>query len=102
VRQVFLDAIAKVPDVAVVLGGSPAGRAVEEASLARDAGIPVLPLKFTGGAALSADASFDGRLAEAIEDLQTIRGSDIVGRMVCDLIERQVGITRRRLNASFA
>jgi hypothetical protein len=99
VRQIFLAAIAKVPDVALIVGGSPDGRAVEEASLARAAGIPVLPLRFTGGAALRTEASFDPEFAQAIENLQATRGSDLIGRLACDLIERQVRTVRQRLNA---
>jgi hypothetical protein len=50
-RRLFVDSIGRVPDIGIVIGGSPGGRAEEEVQLAAPAGIPLLPLPLTGGVA---------------------------------------------------
>lgn len=54
IRQRFEDALAQIPDLAIVVGGRPkarGGRTNEECAAAVAAGIPLLPISFTGGAA---------------------------------------------------
>lgn len=97
IRQLFIDTIGKIPDVVVVLGGAPGGRAIAEIDLARRAGIPILPLRFTGGVALSTDPTFAPQLSPLVAELlATSPGSDVVGRHVSDLIEKQTAIVRGR------
>lgn len=51
-REFFLDAIGRVPDIALVIGGNrERTRVLEEAEAAKTAGIAVLALPSTGGAA---------------------------------------------------
>jgi GTPase SAR1 family protein len=49
--ELFMEAIGHVPDLAIVIGGAASGRVAEECSAATDAGIPILPVTTTGGAA---------------------------------------------------
>jgi hypothetical protein len=95
VRQLFMDTIGKIPDVAVVLGGAPGGLAVAEVDLARQARIPILPLKFTGGVAEQTETTFAPALAHAVNEfVKTLPGSDVIGRRASDLIEQQIAINR--------
>lgn len=96
IRNVFLDALGFLPDVGVLIGGRPGGRADDELKLAAKAGIPVLPIPFSGGAAQTAVSTFDESLAaDVAEVLAKTRGVDDIGTVVCALIERQVAISRR-------
>ncbi len=95
IRRVFVDCVGRVPDVAIALGGTIGGRAAEEARMAVEAGIPLLPLHFTGGAAANSTTTFDPSLREDISAIQaSTRGSDGVGERVRELIVRQVQVQR--------
>lgn len=101
IRRMFVDCIGRVPDVAVMIGGTTNGRAAQEGKLAIQAGIPLLPLQFTGGAAADANTTFHDSLIPEVSELQTSkRGSDIVGDQICNLIVRQVEFMRESTPSS--
>ena len=57
-REVFVDAIGRVPDIALVIGGNPGRtRVLEESESANAAGIPVLAMSSTGGAAAGVNST---------------------------------------------
>ncbi len=96
-REVFMDSIGQVPDICIVIGGRPGGRAVEEARLAVDAGIPVLPLPFTGGAAAELDTSVHKSLLDKATEVRAMsRENDLIGDRVCEIVETQARISRGR------
>jgi hypothetical protein len=96
IRRLFMDSIGRVPDVAIVLGGTSRGRAFDEAEQAKRAGIPVLPLSFTGGAAAEVEPSMHESLGSQVAAIQAMkRGSDVIGSAVCDVIDRQATISRQ-------
>ena len=94
VRDTFVDSVGRVPDVALVIGGAPGGSAMDEARLASAAGIPVLSLSFTGGAAAAIESSFDPSLEASIRAVQGTLRLDELGPAVCDLIRKQVVMAR--------
>jgi len=78
IREVFDEAIGRRPDLAILIGGRPAelaGRASEEQQLAKDAGIPLLPLKFTGGAAAHAEDTLAEPLRTKAVEIQKLTGN---------------------------
>lgn len=94
-NEVFLDAIGHVPDVAVIIGGSVTGRTPEEVNHAHEAGIPVLPLHFTGGVAGTVDSSLDMSLAANVSRiLSAQRDFSSVAQLLCDVVEAQTAIGR--------
>jgi TIR domain len=94
-RRVFKDTIGRVPDVGVVIGGTFSGRVVEEVKLAQASNIPLLPLQFTGGMAERTESTFHESLNEEVKDVQNIsRNKEALGKKVCDLIRKQVSISR--------
>jgi len=97
VRSLFKDAIGRIPDCAIVIGGVPGGRVLEEVGYANAADIPVLPLKFTGGAAAHINSTFDPELETQVGAIQRMaRHTDRLGELVCKTILRQVQITRTK------
>jgi TIR domain len=95
VRSLFKDAIGRIPNCAIVIGGVPKGRVTEEMDLANAAGIPVLPIQFTGGAAADMAPTFDPALESQINEIQNMaRHTDRLGELVCETIQRQVQIMR--------
>lgn len=95
IRNIFIDSIGRVPDVGIVIGGSVNGRADEETQLAMQAGIPLLPLPLTGGLAARISGTLDASLREKVDKVQAMaRGSDVIGSLVCDLIEAQTQLRR--------
>ncbi len=96
VKRIFLDSISRVPDVALAFGGRPEhGRTLEEVALANEAGIPVLPIKFLGGAAAVLSHTFDAVLGDEIEKLETYLGHvGEIGPKMADIVEKQTEISR--------
>jgi len=77
IKEIFDDAIGRIPDIAVLIGGkrqSDEGRASQEQQKAIDAGIPFLPLKFTGGAAAECEPTVDISLISKTTKLQKLFG----------------------------
>ncbi len=90
VRRIFMDAIGKIPDVAVLIGGNPQGRTEAEYSGACAADIPVLSLAFTGGAAPICPSTFDSEFAEEVERIQQCSGKmEKLGKEIILLVEKQ-------------
>ena len=85
-RQVFVDAIGRVPDVALVIGGnSNRTRVLEEADSAKAAGIPVLAMSSTGGAAagVASTLPISTELLKIISDCSRPIGSgDLAARVL--------------------
>lgn len=85
-RQVFIDAIGRVPDVALVIGGnSNRTRVLEEAESAKDAGIPVLAMSSTGGVAagVASTLRISTELLKVISDCSRPIGSgDLAARVL--------------------
>ena len=78
VRHVFVDAIGRVPDIALVIGGNRnRSRVFEEAESATAAGIPVLALSSTGGTAagVGSTLAIDSDQLKIITDLSRPLGS---------------------------
>lgn len=94
-REVFVESIGHLPDTVVVIGGSPTGRTHEEVKHAQEAGIPVLPLRFTGGAAATAATSVDTSLTESVVRIQQARRDySSVAQLLCDVLEAQTALRR--------
>jgi hypothetical protein len=92
-RALLLDAIGRVPDAVVVIGG--AGRTAEEVNLARLSGIPLLPLRFTGGCASAVPHSFAQTLEDDVDRIQrTSRDYAAAAQSICDLLAKQASISR--------
>ncbi len=96
VKRIFLDSISRVPDVALVFGGRPEyGRTLEEVALAKEAGIPVLPIRFLGGAGAVLSHTFDDALNDEIEKLEVYLGHvGEIGPKMADIVEKQTEIAR--------
>lgn len=93
-RATFDDAIGRFPDIAILIGGRPTGRSTEEERLAQQAGIPLLPLRFTGGAAASARNTLSSKLDLKVAELQSSFGRiDRIGRLIVELIKEQIEIS---------
>jgi len=58
-RELFQQTIGRIPDLAIVIGGSVGHRVAEECDYAEKAGIPVLPVPLTGGSAVPARLTAD-------------------------------------------
>jgi len=58
-RELFRDAIGRIPNLAIVIGGSVGHRVAEECDYAEKARIPVLPVPATGGSAAKAKLTAD-------------------------------------------
>jgi hypothetical protein len=66
-KNLFLDAIGVIPDLAIVIGGRVSrGRVEEECVMADKAGIPLLPIPATGGVAAKIQ-----RTADKVDDLHS-------------------------------
>ena len=86
-RQLFVDAIGRVPDIALVIGGNRSRtRVLEEAESAKTAGIPVLALPSTGGAAATVGStlSIDAEQLKIITDVSRPLGSGDLAVCVLD------------------
>jgi hypothetical protein len=96
VKRIFLDSISRVPDVALIFGGRPEhGRTFEEVRLANEANIPVLPIKFLGGAGAVLSDSFDSTLRDEIKKLEAYVGHvGEIGPKMADIVEKQTEISR--------
>ena len=95
-RRLFIDAIGKVPDIGIVIGGKLTGRAREETQLAIREEIPLLPLPLTGGLAAAIGASCDPTLTNDVSAVQALeRDSNELARRVCDIVQAQVQINRQ-------
>ncbi|MDF0676152.1 MAG: toll/interleukin-1 receptor domain-containing protein [Nitrospira sp.] len=96
-RALFLESIGRVPDVTVLVGGKQDGRARQEAEFAQRAGIPLLPVAFTGGYAQSAACTLDDAFKPEADRLRHDRKDYArVPAALCDLIVRQTAIVRAR------
>lgn len=90
VRRIFKDAIGKIPDVAVLIGGNPEGRTQEEYGRACSADIPVLSLAFTGGAAPTCKSTFDSEFQKDVASIQRLSGKmERLGNEIVLLIIKQ-------------
>ncbi len=96
VRRIFFDSISREPDVALVFGGLPEhGRTIEEVRLANEANIPVLPIKFLGGAGAVLPNTFDSTLSDEIKQLESYVGHvGEIGPKIADIVEKQTEISR--------
>ncbi len=98
VREAFNDSIGLIPDIAILIGGRPLdkpGRASVEQKLANEAGIPLLPLRFTGGAAGSTECTLDRSLSEDVKNIENIDNRlDEFGPAIVSIIEKQTAIGR--------
>lgn len=77
IRQRFKDTLGCIPDLVVVVGGRPkasGGRTHEECSAALTAGIPLLPVSFTGGAAAEVQPSLRPEAASLVNELNATQG----------------------------
>ena len=102
IRETFDDAIGRIPDIAILVGGripENSSRASQESQLAIDAGIPFLPLQFTGGAAARENPNVHESLKEKVRELQTLSGNlDRLGPLILEIIEMQVALVRSDAN----
>jgi hypothetical protein len=96
VKRIFLDSISRIPDVALIFGGRPEhGRTFEEVRLATEANIPVLPIKFLGGAGAVLSHTFDRTLVGEIDKLEAFVGHvGEIGPKMADIVEKQTEILR--------
>ena len=103
IRDTFVDAIGRFPDIAVVIGGrsgDESGRSLEEYQLAVDAQIPLLPLSFTGGAAEIAPCTVDSSLEKEVAELKTLTGNiDRLGPLVLKIVIEQANIQWRKFGS---
>jgi hypothetical protein len=94
-RDTFDDAIGRVLDMAILVGGSPltSGRAREEVELAQQSAIPVLPIRFTGGIAGKLDHTLNPCLNATIDKLQNTGGRmDEFASLLVDIIYDQLDL----------
>jgi hypothetical protein len=100
IRELFNDTIGRFPDIAILIGGrmpEQSGRAAEELTKAIEAEIPLLPIKFTGGAARTIEPSTHPSIKDKVEELQTLTGNvDRIGPLVVEIVERQSEIQRTK------
>lgn len=75
-RYTFMQAVGVIPDLAILVGGHPLGRSIEEIELAAAAGIPVLPIRSSGGAAAAIQLRFDSQFVQRIDELDTLFGQN--------------------------
>jgi hypothetical protein len=97
-RETFNDAIGRFPDIAILIGGrlpEQSGRAAEEFQRAVQAGIPVLPIQFTGGAARTVEPTTHPSLKDKVAELQTLVGNvGRIGPLVVEIVETQAAHQR--------
>ena len=93
--EVFVESIGHSPDIAVVIGGALTGRTREEVEHAKAAGIPVLPVSFTGGIAATLDWTGDMSLLDRVAKIQQAkRDYSSIAQLICDVLEAQTAIRR--------
>jgi TIR domain-containing protein len=93
--EVFMESIGHSPDIAVVIGGALTGRTREEVEHAKAAGIPVLPISFTGGVAATIEWSGDSSLLDRVIKIQHAkRDYSSIAQSICDVLEAQTVIKR--------
>jgi hypothetical protein len=93
VRGVFMETIGRVPDVLISIGGSPAGRTPEEVAAAKSAGLPVLPIAFTGGFSAQAEHTFSESLNDKLAQvLERRRDYAAAASEICELIRLQANL----------
>lgn len=94
IRTVFDDALGRIPDLAIIIGGRSGvtkGRTHDEYYRAVAAGIPVLPIAFTGGAAAELAPNIKQDLLNIAEKLGATRGKlDDFGALLLEIIRRQL------------
>jgi hypothetical protein len=99
-RELFNDAIGRIPDIAILIGGrdpDKSGKAFEEYNKAKEAEIPCLPISFTGGTAEKAEPTLDKSLNEKVERLQTLdRNIDAFQELLIDIVFEQVEIQLKK------
>jgi hypothetical protein len=96
-RAIFDDAIGRIPDIAILIGGRQLGRSSGEQQLANEACIPLLPIRFTGGAAASASHTLNPTLNDKVEKLQMSAGRvDEMGKLFLELILSQIQLSQNR------
>jgi hypothetical protein len=95
VIRTFKDSLNRVPDVAIIIGGSRNGRAYEEYCAALEANIPVLTISFTGGVARKCSNTFDASLQDEVKLLNRCKNKvDEFAKIFIRLLTDQVRITR--------
>lgn len=103
IRETFNDAIGRFPDIGILIGGrmsENSGRAAQEFEMAIESKIPILPIKFTGGAASVVEPTTHISLKSQVEELQTLTGNiDRIGQLVVEIIEKQAIIQREKFTA---
>lgn len=96
IRRRFDDAIGRIPDLAIVIGGRPrslSGRTHEECETAHAAGIPLLPISFTGGAAAEVQPSLRPTAASLVADLNLTQGKlDRFAVVLLQVLQAQLDI----------
>ncbi len=93
--ELFAETIGHVPDVVIVIGGSPDGRTADEVEHATRAGIAVLPLAFTGGVAARVKPTIDDSLSNHLGTiLKASRDYASVAQLICTVLEKQTSIRR--------
>ena len=94
IRTLFNDTLGRIPDIAIVIGGKPkaaGGRVILEYQHAVNAGIPVLPLAFTGGAAAELEIWLKPELKNAADALNAMKDKlDLFSLSLLDLISNQL------------
>jgi hypothetical protein len=100
---VFQDNIGQVPDLGIVIGGGVSrGRVAEECAAAEAAGIPILPVPVTGGAAarlgLTAHKAKD--VYEAMTNAPAVMDPNDVVTGLLTAVERYAPIAEREKNTS--
>jgi hypothetical protein len=94
-RQRFDDALGRVPDLAIVVGGrskANGGRTYEECAAAIAAGIPLLPISFTGGAASEVTPSIGPKATALLPAVLASQGKlDVFADTLIRLIRAQFG-----------
>jgi len=96
-RATFDDAIGRIPDIAILIGGQQLGRSSGEQQLANEACIPLLPIRFTGGAAASVSHTLNPTLNDKVEKLQMSAGRvDEMGKLFLELILSQIQLSQNR------
>lgn len=95
IRQRFSDTLGCIPDLAVVVGGRSklsGGRTYEECEAAIAAGIPLLPIPFTGGVAAEIPPSLRPEAASLVNELNSTQGKlDNLSAVFLQLVRAQLG-----------
>lgn len=111
IKTTFYECIRQVPDMAILIGGyyeeenKILGNAFNEYNKAIDAEIPVLSLKFTGGAASKSKTTFSYLLLEEIEKLDQVYYSNSnfkeeVALRILKIVQAQYNIMYRNDSVS--